>query len=173
MRRSRQEADQTRRRIVEVAARLFRARGIGAVSVADIMGELGLTVGGFYRHFATKDALVAEAIEAASLATVADKGAVRDKRALVDNYLSEEHRRHPERGCPVAALCSEIAHESRGARKAFTVALRRLLAVAGAEDDRGLARAAGVVGALVLARATDDNALAARLLKAARNAATQ
>ena len=65
MRRSREDTAETRRRILEVASRLFRSRGIASVSVADVMGELGLTVGGFYRHFASKDALVAEAIEAA------------------------------------------------------------------------------------------------------------
>src|ERR1051326_5692862 len=118
MRRSREDAAETRRSIVETASRLFRARGIAPVSVADIMGALGLTVGGFYRHFESKEALVAEAIEAA-----ADDAALRyaktregatgpELAAALDAYLSRGHRDHPERGCPVAALCSEVAHES-------------------------------------------------------------
>ncbi len=138
MRRSREEAAETRRNILATASRLFRARGIAPVSVADVMGALGLTVGGFYRHFASKEALVAEAIEAASLETVArhgptERGAARGRRAsaLLDAYLSHAHRDHPEHGCPVAALCSEVAHEGPSTKEAFTRALGRLLAIVG------------------------------------------
>src|SRR5581483_9300711 len=74
MRRSREEAALTRRRIVEAASRLYRARGIDAVSVADVMGSLGLTVGGFYRHFDSKEALVIEAIAFASDQSASRKG---------------------------------------------------------------------------------------------------
>src|SRR5205085_3394236 len=70
MKRSKDETGQTRLEIVEADSRLFRERGLGGVSVADVMGEVGLTVGGFYRRFASKEALVAEAIAAASRATV-------------------------------------------------------------------------------------------------------
>ena len=182
MRRSREDTADTRRRIVEAASRLFRAKGIASVSVADVMGSLGLTVGGFYRHFESKDALVAEAIEAASLETTARhalaKDRPRDERAsaVLDAYLSPFHRAHAERGCPVAALCSEVGHESRSTREAFTSALRRLLAAVDeltADEDKAkrkkvLQTAASMVGAVALSRATTDEALAKELLDAVR-----
>jgi TetR/AcrR family transcriptional repressor of nem operon len=183
MRRSREDAAETRRRIVETASRLLRARGISAVSVADVMGALGLTVGGFYRHFASKEALVAEAIEAASDETVSRHAKTRDRAgveaasaALLDGYLSKGHRDHPERGCPVTALCSEVVHESLPAKEAFTKAIHRLLELVGGvvpgdtqeARDRRLHTAASMVGAVVLARATSDERLADDLLRAVR-----
>jgi TetR/AcrR family transcriptional regulator, transcriptional repressor for nem operon len=170
MRRSREEAAETRRRIVEQASRLFRARGIDAVSVADIMGALGLTVGGFYRHFDSKDALVAEAIDAASVASTQVAAAA----PLLAQYLSDLHRRHPERGCPVAALCSEVGHQSRSTRRAFTAALERLIAAVEqvrprASRQQVLHTTAAMVGGLVLARASADDQLAAEILQAVRD----
>jgi TetR/AcrR family transcriptional repressor of nem operon len=180
MRRSREDTIETRARIVAVASRLFRARGIQATSVADVMAAAGLTVGGFYRHFDSKEGLVAEAIEAASRQTTADhltrpeRGEV-DLLPLLDRYLSDAHRRHPERGCPVAALCSEVAHEGPKTKQAFTRALERLLATVDAAMGRGsrarrrevLFAACAAVGAVVLARATHDERLARDLLSAA------
>jgi TetR/AcrR family transcriptional repressor of nem operon len=181
MRRSREDAAETRRQIVETASRLFRARGITQVSVADIMDALGLTVGGFYRHFESKEALVAEAIEAASdeaasrhAEAAADAGRV---SVLIDRYLSKAHRDHAEVGCPVAALCSEIAHESTPSRDAFTKAIYQLLELLGSvvpgetkeARDRRLFTAASMVGAVVLARATSDEGLADDLLRVARS----
>lgn len=181
MRRSREDTAETRRRIVETASRLFRARGITPVSVADVMGAVGLTVGGFYRHFESKEALVAEAIAAAS-----DDTALRPAKAtagaelaatLFDRYLSRAHRDHAELGCPVAALCSEVAHESLPTREAFTHAMYRLLEVVGSvvpgdtkeARDRRLLAAATMVGAVVLSRASSDERLAEDLLRAARS----
>jgi TetR/AcrR family transcriptional repressor of nem operon len=183
MRRSREDAAETRRSIVETASRLFRARGIAPVSVADIMGTLGLTVGGFYRHFESKEALVAEAIEAAADDTALRYAKAREgvtdaelAAARLDAYLSRAHRDHAERGCPVAALCSEIAHESLPTREAFTKAMHRLIQVVGgavpgdtkAARDRRLRATATIVGAVVLSRATSDEALAEELLRAVR-----
>jgi len=172
MRRSREDTAETRRRIVETASRLFRARGITPVSVADIMGALGLTVGGFYRHFESKEALVAEAIAAAS----DDTGAALAS-TLFDRYLSRAHRDHAELGCPVAALCSEVAHESLPTREAFTKAMYRLLELVGSvvpgdtkeACDRRLFTAATMVGAVVLSRASSDERLAEDLLRVARS----
>src|SRR5215475_5061189 len=151
MRRSQEDTAKTRVRIVAAAAKMFRARGIDATSVADVMSAVGLTVGGFYRHFESKEALVAEAIERASH-EVAAHG--------LDSYLSDAHRRHPGRGCPVAALCSEVAHEGKATKKAFTGALESLFTSGGAampvstrRDRRQVVFAASAaVGALVLAR---------------------
>jgi TetR/AcrR family transcriptional repressor of nem operon len=168
MRRSREDAAQTRRSIVLAASRLFRERGIGATSVADIMGSLGLTVGGFYRHFESKDALVAEAIDLASAETT-------KAPPSLERYLSEAHRINPARGCPVAALCSEVPHEGRSTKKAFSRALQRLIEGVGAAFPKGskdradvLYAASSLVGALVLARATSDDDLASDLLAATR-----
>ena len=192
MRRSREDTAETRAKIVAVAARLFRARGIDATSVADVMSALGLTVGGFYRHFDSKEALVAEAIEAASRETseryVAKPGsqpgsvdgqASVDLVSLLDGYLSDGHRKHAGQGCPVVALCSEVGHGSRETKKAFTGAMERLLTTvdaaigraaggAGADRETVLFAASAAVGAMVLARATHDEALAGELLSAVR-----
>ena len=192
MRRSREEAAATRARIVAVAARLFRARGIDATSVADVISALGLTVGGFYRHFDSKEALVTEAIDAASrestdrhLAKSAAhlaKSAAREGGeevellSLLDRYLSHGHRQHPGQGCPVAALCSEVGHGSKETKKAFTVAIERLLTTVdaamgcdpGADRESVLFAASAAVGAMVLARATHDESLADELLSAVR-----
>jgi TetR/AcrR family transcriptional regulator, transcriptional repressor for nem operon len=181
MRRSREEAARTRRGIVAAASRLFRARGVAEVSVANVMGAVGLTVGGFYRHFSSKASLVGEAIEQASEETM---GRFRDGPggpprfdALLEAYLSSEHRAEIGGGCPVAALCSEIAREDRPTRAAFTVALRRMLALV-AEVIPGSAKnarreqlhaAAAAVGALVLARASDDQDLGNEILAAVRH----
>ena len=182
MRRSREDTAETRRRILATASRLFRARGIKAVSVADIMGALGLTVGGFYRHFESKEALLVEAIEAASDDTRArlsdaQKGADAEIGSLLDAYLSKAHRDHAEVGCPIAALCSEVAHENLPAREALTKAMYRLLEVVGRvvpgdtqeARDRRLFAAASMVGALVLSRATSDERLADDLLRVTRS----
>jgi TetR/AcrR family transcriptional repressor of nem operon len=167
MRRSQEDTAKTRARIVAAAAEMFRARGIDATSVADVMSAVGLTVGGFYRHFENKEALVAEAIERASH-EVAGHG--------LDNYLSDAHRKYPGRGCPVAALCSEVAHGSKATKNAFTGALERLLASVGAAVPIGLPgrrrevlfSASAAVGALVLSRATDDESLAEEILSSVR-----
>lgn len=145
------------------------------------MSTLGLTVGGFYRHVESKEALVAEAIEAAS-----DETASRHAKAtadaelastLLDGYLSSAHRDHAELGCPVAALCSDVAHESLPTTEAFTEAMYRLLEVVGSvvpgdtkeARDRRLFAAASMVGAVVLSRATSDERLAEDLLRVARS----
>jgi TetR/AcrR family transcriptional repressor of nem operon len=154
--------------IVEAASALFRARGIDSVSVADVMGEVGLTVGGFYKHFDSKDALVAEAIDRASLKTSMRSGAAEE---VLRAYLSLAHRARPEGGCPVAALCSEVGHQSVRTKRAFTRALERLLAQVAAllphqSRAQQLHAAAAVVGGLALARGTDDERLAGELLHA-------
>jgi TetR/AcrR family transcriptional regulator, transcriptional repressor for nem operon len=166
MRRSREEAAETRRAIVEAASRLFRERGIAAVSIAEVMGALGLTAGGFYRHFADKEALVGEAIDAASIETVAamkeaSKPAQGPARLgiILDRYLSREHLAHPGYGCPVAALAGGAAHEMKAAREALQRAVGRMLAMLEAdgpgakrERRRRLAALSSAVGALVLGR---------------------
>jgi len=173
----------THERIVETAARAIRRGGFRGVGVADIMKEAGLTHGGFYAHFPSRDALLAEALEHAgrdghdrmARALAAPRAAGRSAlRALVEGYLSEAHLRAAESGCPVAALVSEMPRQSPAVRKAAAQRVRGLLAlVEGAlpEDapkDSAIAIAGQLVGALQLARAVGDNAEGKALLAAAR-----
>ena len=116
MRKSRIEAAKTRERIVTAAAAEFRQHGIAGTGLADLMKAAGLTHGGFYRHFKSKDHLVAEACSAA-VATMTERVAAsasgkRGRKSLetaVADYLSTEHRDNPRDGCPLAALGSEMA----------------------------------------------------------------
>ena len=153
------------------------------MSVADVVGALGLTEGAFYRHFESKDVLVAEAIEAASIEMAAHQEAMAAGEAIAARRaavfaacLSKQHKDHPGRGCPVAALAAEMAHESPTSRKAFARALDRVLCTlegvvpghAKGDRQRRLRTAAALVGALVLARGTSDERLAAEILAAVR-----
>lgn len=106
---SQEQARLNRARVVEVAAALFRERGLHGVGVADIMGAAGLTHGGFYGQFANKDALVAEAFESA---LGEERRGTLD--ALIANYLSSGHVQSPGKGCPLAALANDVAREPLG-----------------------------------------------------------
>lgn len=177
MRVTAEEKQRSRERIVRAAARRFRDFGINGASVGDIMGEAGMTHGGFYRHFDGKDDLLAAAIAAAfddfvrPLATAADhEGAVHAFRA---RYLTMEHRANRGEGCPAAALGVEVARAGAAARAAFGAGLRRiseeLAGPAAGTEARAVALRdfATMVGALVLARAVDD-ASAENILAACR-----
>lgn len=163
MRRSAAETEATRRKLVEAAARLVRDRGTTGASIGDLMAELDMTTGGFYRHFDSKDALIAEAIEAASAEStraIAERGrAIEGQRprwqAFLDGYLGREHVAHRARGCPVAALAGDIGREGSIPRKAFGRALRRLIdgVESLAERRAALHAVAAMVGAVILARA--------------------
>jgi TetR/AcrR family transcriptional regulator, transcriptional repressor for nem operon len=170
-------------RIVTAAAARIRRDGIDRVSVTDLMSEAGLTHGGFYRHFRSRDELVAEAVEQA----LAEGSAPADAAAraggpaalarLIDGYLSEAHRDHPESGCAVAALPEDIARSSPRTRHAYGRQVRRYIEVLDdlipGEDDSGRGGARGeafltlaaLVGAVSLARAVDDPALSREILE--------
>ncbi len=176
-RRSREEAARTRDRIIDAAAGLVRERGMDGVSVAEIMAAAGLTHGGFYKHFDSKEALCAAAIDRAS-AAVTSRMAAGGLEALAGEYLSTLHRASPAQGCVVAALAGEAARAAGEPRAAFTAAVNDLLtAIARRLPDAGArrrTRAAGImataVGGLILARAVDDPALSDDILRAARSA---
>jgi AcrR family transcriptional regulator len=170
-------------RIVETAARAIRRAGFQGVGVADIMKEAGLTHGGFYAHFASRNALLAEALERAGRDSAAriDKGmagrqarGVSAFRALVDGYLSERHLASTESGCPVAALASEMPRQAPEVREAAAHRVRALIdrirgtLPADAATDSAVLIASQLVGALQLARALGDNAQGKALLAAAR-----
>src|ERR1700754_3602585 len=113
---SQAQARENRKRIVGTAARLFRERGLAAVSVADVMAEVGLTHGGFYKHFASKEALVAEAVGEAYaeqsdyLDKIGEAGDPVARLALLDDYLTTDHRDNPGDGCPSAGFGGDIGH---------------------------------------------------------------
>ena len=175
---------QTRARIVAAAARAFRAEGIGNVAIPALMRDAGLTHGGFYAHFANKEALVAEAcargLSESSQAILAEAESQPPDEALrlvIRAYLSRGHRDHPETGCSIAALGTEIAREPEEVRATFAVALRdyarRIAAYLPGTDEAEREEAAlvllsGMAGTLMVARALDDRAESDRLLLAAR-----
>lgn len=180
MRKSREAAAESRRAIVETAAALLRERGLG-VGLAEIMAAAGMTHGGFYRHFASKEALVAEALElaadekAATLAPQPGRPAREALRDYVALYLSQAHIDHPEKGCPIAALGSEAARSPDSARALAAGAEQ--LAACFAEDLGGdptearrqaVAMLAAMVGAVVIARAAGDSPLRGETLDAVR-----
>jgi TetR/AcrR family transcriptional regulator, transcriptional repressor for nem operon len=175
---SQEQAKLNRQRVVEVAASLFRERGLHGVGVADIMAAAGLTHGGFYGQFANKDALAVEAFDAALNEEY--RGTLDN---LITNYLSVGHVQTPGKGCPLAALANDIAREPSGSpvRSRFTDGVQRLAGLIAdlipktskeRRRQRSLANLSTLVGAVVLARAVDDEALSNELLQAARTSVT-
>lgn len=188
MRVSREQAAKNRAHVIDTAARLFREKGFSGIGVADLMKEAGLTHGGFYGNFASKDALVeaacAHAFDGATarwramLAHDPDTALAR----IVAQYLSRRHVDQPGQGCAVAALGGELARLAGPVRAVAGTGVRaqidlltQLMAGADAGERRraALAAYAGMVGALVLARAVDDSALAEEILGAVRAGAVQ
>ena len=174
----------THERIVATAARALRRGGFDGVGVADIMGQAGLTHGGFYAHFPSRDALLCEALERAgqeSAARVAGRPVnvevgASPFRAFIESYLSDRHLASPESGCPVAALASEMPRQPLAVAKVAAARIRNLIAAVGDRLPQGTSRdVAGViagqlVGALQLARAVGDVAEGRALLAASRRA---
>lgn len=176
--------EQTRQVILEAAGRVFRRDGFAGASVGKIMGEAGLTVGGFYAHFASKENLFIQALAGTFSQSVTDFAAGLDDSkdwvaGFVGRYLSEEHRRDSEHGCPMSALNNEVARADRPVRQSFGTHIAEFLQLLSnqlgqPEDrptDRALAITALCVGAMSLARATGDEQLAGRILSAGRDAA--
>lgn len=174
MRVSRVQMAENRRRILGEAGRLFREKGFDAVSVAEVMKAAGLTHGGFYGHFSSKDDLVAQTL-AHVLAGDGSEGG--DFRTYLDAYLSPRHRDNAAEGCPTAGMVAEIRHQAPPARGAMTEGLRSQIdridqAISG-KGGASLRRAAigswaAMVGAVILARAVDDPALSDEILEQAR-----
>src|SRR5689334_23048279 len=145
---SQAQAEENRRRVVDTASRLFREQGT-QVSVADLMKAAGLTHGAFYKQFASKEALVDEATAHAfdELARSHTAGLTRyegqrgaAQRALIDAYLSVDHRDDPADGCPIAALATDIAREGedREARRVYTEGVADFADLLGGDDHDGI-----------------------------------
>ena len=183
MRQSKQEAARTRERIIEAAAREFRRNGIARTALADLMAAAGLTHGGFYRHFESKDQLVAEACAAAfdCGAKTADVGLSRHGngngfKAFVANYLSTDHRDDHSEGCAFAALGSELVRADENTRKMATEGLLTLVGFIAEQFEgmpadvakrRALVTLSTLVGALTLARIVTDPKLSTVILQEA------
>jgi TetR/AcrR family transcriptional repressor of nem operon len=179
--------EETRERILDAAAMRFRRDGIDGVGVASLMSEAGLTQGGFYNHFESKDALVREVVASSlresrnRMDAAIEAGKYGGIEALVAFYLSATHRDHADRGCTCAALTMEIARTDAATRRVFTEELTESLALIGAhlpsalkpKQRRQKAQAifASMIGTLALARAVDDAALSDEILAGGRRAA--
>lgn len=180
MRVTHEQAAAHREKILEVAGTLFRERGFDGIGVADIMKRAGLTHGGFYGHFASKDDLAAEmtarVLEREGWLARLARTANPSFDDVVRGYLTPQHRDNAGRGCLFAALASDVQRRPRPVRRAFTdgfrsrvEALRKLLlpgCSAAAARQKALATMAGLVGALILSRAVDDPALSDEILEA-------
>jgi len=173
----------THDRIVEAAARAIRRSGYGGTGVADIMKDAGLTHGGFYAHFASREAMLAEAADRAgaeSLAVMTSMAAAMPREqalpAMMRGYLSKEHVDAAETGCPVAALGSETPRQAPEVRRAATRRLKEMIDLVArqtpewgqpAAHEQALVIVAAMVGTLVLARAVDDPRLSDAFREAA------
>ena len=179
MRVTREQAAANREKILEVAGRLFRERGFGGISVADIMKHAGLTHGGFYGHFDSKDDLAAEI----TARVLSREGWLQRMTGQADpslgelahSYLSPRHRDDVGHGCLLAALGADVVRQSRPVRRAFTEGLRLRVAAlqsvlprrsAAVQRKKALTTMASLVGALILSRAVDDPRLSGEILEA-------
>src|SRR5438552_5220039 len=176
--------EQSRERILRAAARAIRKRGYEGVGVADVMKEAGLTHGGLYAHFESRDALLAAAVDQEGVEStehltraIAAAKPGQELTALVDAYLSDGHVAAPEQGCAVAAAGSEVPRQEAQVRRAASRRIKDFIGLIerqfpewgkSAAHDKAMGIAATLVGSVVLARAVDDPQLSKRIRKAAR-----
>ncbi len=186
MRVTKEVAAQNRRKILETATRLFKARGIDNVSVADLTKAAGFTHGGFYNHFESKADLAIETIRYAfeqSLSEISGEGATTTGDLIpmaerLANYLLPEHRDEPAGGCPTGSLPVDVGRQAAGAQRAFADGLERYVGLiegvfppsARRKREAAIATLSTLVGAIVLSRAVRDGhpGLSDEILRAAR-----
>lgn len=180
MRYSAEHKAETHERIVRKAAAEFRSHGLDGVGVADIMKQAGLTHGGFYAHFDSKEALYEEALACAFsdsasqyLAALEQVPKAQRASALAAMYLTPQHRDRPDRGCALPALGSDVARRSPKLRARFEQGVERLASLIQRDDGeaaRGAAYAqiATMVGAMLLARGVRSKTLSDEILASAR-----
>jgi TetR/AcrR family transcriptional repressor of nem operon len=173
MRVTREQMAEHRRRILESAGKLFRARGFDAVTVADVMQAAGLTHGGFYGHFKSKDDLIAATLSHA----LRPKEGAADLTAFMKSYLSPRHRDDLAGGCSTAGLGPETIRQAPAARAAMTAGLRETIErfsrsapgdTAAERRRAAIGHWSAMVGALVLARLSDDLELSDEMLRETR-----
>src|ERR1700746_2932783 len=129
---SKSDKAETHSRIVRVAAKRFRERGLEGIGVADVMKEAGVTVGGFYKHFGSRDELVVEALGTAFKDLDVWEEHTADMTELLQNYLTEAHRDAPGTGCAMGALLGDMTRGSKSVRVLYTTRLKRTLAFSNA-----------------------------------------
>jgi len=186
MRVTKEQAAKNRETILQTASKMFRERGIDGVGIAELAKSAGLTHGGLYSHFDSKDALVAEVCEHTMARSVerwtklAEEHPDDPLAAISANYLSRAHVESAGEGCLLAALSADVSRQGPETRRALTEGVRRLLEIlerhagtGSVKGDRQWARArmAALVGAVTLARAVEDPVLSDGFLKAVSNAA--
>jgi len=170
MRVSREEMEKSHARIVASASRLARERGIENTSVAEVMGDAGLTQGGFYRHFESKDALMQAAVASAFEVmgdALAQRFETRDPRSAASgyraDYLHHVHVENPGKGCPMPTLAADVARGSDALKAAFGAGVSRAAALLASAQQgtqaekraQAMRELAMLVGAVVIARASD------------------
>ena len=178
----------THDRILDIAAARIRRDGINGLTVAELMNEAGLTHGGFYRHFDSREQLIAEAAQRAltqgSAWTIAagQVGGQPGFAALIDGYLSTRHRDHPEAGCGVAGVAADAARAGGPAQASYSRQVKECLAViadltGNPDHQAGLREAvltlSVLVGAISIARAVDDPDLSEQIMTQAAAALKQ
>lgn len=180
MRVSREQAAENRGKILQVAAQLFREKGFDGIGIADLMKKVGLTHGGFYGHFSSKEDLMAQTC-AYAVDEILEQGQTHTSargskyKAFITRYLSIEHRDNPGSGCLMAALGVDAARQSPVIKQAFTQSFNRLLSALmtilpatkteAAKREQALLTLATLVGAQVIARAVDDPKLSEEILR--------
>jgi len=171
---SAEQKAKNREAILDTAARVIREKGPSGLGVADVMAGAGLTHGGFYNHFTSREDLTAQALDRAiqqSNDLLARAVEAKGIDAFLDAYLSQAHLENIAQGCPFAATASEMARQPESVRKAFASGLREYIACGGAAKSRAetISRLSAAIGALALARAVidQDRPLALELLSAA------
>jgi TetR/AcrR family transcriptional regulator, transcriptional repressor for nem operon len=175
---SKSDKAKTHTRIVKVAAKRFRELGLEGIGVADVMKEAGATVGGFYKHFNSRDELVVEALATAFLDLDRWEEHTDTLTIALENYLSEEHRDAPGAGCALGALLGDMSRASRSAKAVYTARLKRTLAYSmglvppkGDSDRRARAilTISAMLGAINLSRAVSDPNLSREILQRTRD----
>lgn len=178
MRVSRSQAEQSRREIVAAAARLFREKGYDGIGISDLMKSAGMTNGGFYKKFSSKEDLIRQATElalqesTAHWASVAKEAEPHGLEALLGFYLSKGHRDAPEIGCSLATLGNEACRHEPDLKLVFENGVRTHLQILNdllpeADSSKSMGIMAILVGALVLSRSVDDETLSDQFLAAA------
>ncbi|MGB6384340.1 MAG: TetR/AcrR family transcriptional regulator [Terriglobales bacterium] len=174
---SKSDKAETHTRIVSVAAKRFRELGLEGIGVADVMKEAGVTVGGFYKHFGSRDELVVEALAAAFKDLDVWEEHTADMAHLLQNYLTEAHRDAPGTGCAMGALVGDMTRGSKSARALYTARVKRSLAFFSAllpsnrrsdKRRRALLILSALLGAINLSRAVSDPNLSREILHGVR-----
>jgi TetR/AcrR family transcriptional regulator, transcriptional repressor for nem operon len=174
---SKSDKAETHTRIVKVAAKRFRELGLEGIGVADVMKEAGVTVGGFYKHFGSRDELVVEALAAAFKDLDVWEEHTADMAHVLQNYLTEAHRDAPGTGCAMGALVGDMTRGSKSARALYTARVKRSLAFFSAllpsnrrsdKRRRALLILSALLGAINLSRAVSDPNLSREILHGVR-----